>query len=56
MATPVKTSSPLKMVREYFGMNLAQMKAEWTTLPQSDKDAIIGGITPDADGNRTETY
>lgn len=43
--------SPLKLVREYFGMSLAEMKAEWTTLPAKDKAEILAGLT---DG--TETY
>lgn len=45
------TVSPLKLVREYFGMSLAEMKAEWTTLPAKDKAEILAGLT---DG--TETY
>ncbi|MFD4574270.1 hypothetical protein ACFWNK_19910 [Streptomyces sp. NPDC058417] len=40
----VKAPSPLKLVREFFGLNLAEMKKEWTTLPQADKDSIISGL------------
>lgn len=36
--------SGLKLVREFFGMTLAQMKAEWTILPQKDKDEILSGL------------
>lgn len=39
-----KTPSPLKLVREFFGMNLQQMKTEWQTLPQKDKDEITAGL------------
>lgn len=27
----VKPASPLKLVRTFFGLNLAQMKSEWST-------------------------
>lgn len=37
-------ASPLKLVRDFFGMTLAEMKAEWTTLPQKDKDEILSGL------------
>lgn len=45
--------SPLKLVREYFGMTLQQMKAEWSNggLSAEEKAQIVEGI---ADG--TETY
>jgi hypothetical protein len=45
--------SPLKLVRDYFGMTLQEMKAEWSQggLTAAEKDAIVKGIT---DG--TETY
>lgn len=37
--------SPIKLVKDFFGMDLKQMKAEWTTLPQKDKDDILKGLT-----------
>jgi hypothetical protein len=37
--------SPLKVVREFFGMSLAEMKAEWVPLSQEDKDDILKGLT-----------
>lgn len=37
--------SPLKMVREFFGMNLAQMKAEWVPMSEKDKQDILSGLT-----------
>lgn len=45
--------SPLKLVREYFDMKLAQMKDEWSNggLTTLDKEQIVQGLT---DG--TETY
>lgn len=42
--------SPLKMVRDFFGMSLAEMKSEWTTMPEKDKQEIIKGLT---DGSLT---
>lgn len=50
IVAPAKPASPLKLVREFFGMNMAQMKAEWTTMAQADKDQISGGL---ADGTLT---
>lgn len=49
----------IKQVKEYFGMNLAEMKAEWTGTGQPDnkrltpldKEQIQAGI-----GNGTFTY
>lgn len=49
-------ASPLKLVRTFFGLNLTEMKAEWTTLPQADKDDIIKGLTPDDKGVASLTY
>lgn len=49
--TVTKTPSPLKMVRDFFGLKLADMKTEWTPMPQKDKDQIIAGLT-----NGTLTY
>ena len=43
--------SPLKLIREYFGMTLQEMKAEWAPLPAEVKAQLIEGIT-----NGTETY
>lgn len=47
--------SPLKLVREFFGMSLAEMKAEWGSLPEmkaewktltpKDKAEIVAGLT-----------
>lgn len=48
---PAKPASPLKLVREFFGMNMTEMKAEWTTMGQADKDQISGGLA-----NGTLTY
>lgn len=36
--------SPLKMVREFFGMSLAEMKNEWVPLPNEDKEQILRGL------------
>lgn len=36
--------SPLKMVREFFGMTLAEMKSEWVPLSEKDKEDIFQGI------------
>lgn len=36
--------SVLKLVREFFGMSLQEMKAEWTTLPAADKAQIEKGL------------
>lgn len=38
-------ASPLKMVREFFGMSLAEMKTEWVPLPEKDKQEIIKGLS-----------
>lgn len=51
MVAEMPAPSILKMVKEYFGMNLAQMKAEWTPLSPADKADIEKGLR---DG--TETY
>lgn len=44
--TPV---SPLRLVQQFFGFKLSEMKAQYTTLPQKDKDDLIKGLTPDAE-------
>lgn len=36
--------SPLKMVREFFGMNLTEMKSEWVPMPNKDKEEIVKGL------------
>jgi hypothetical protein len=43
--------SVLKLVKEFFGMTLKDMKAEWTTLPAKDKAEIESGLR-----NGTLTY
>lgn len=45
--------SPLKLVRDYFGMTLQEMKKEWSNggLTAEEKQDIVHGIM---DG--TETY
>lgn len=58
MATP---NTPIKQVKEFFGMNLAQMKDEWIQkelpdgdpkkLTEADKAQLLEGI-----GNGTLTY
>lgn len=50
--TPVKVPGALKMVREFFGFKLAEMKAEWTNggLSDTEKAAIVSGL---ADGSYT---
>lgn len=43
-----KTDAPkynLRAIKEFFGMNLAQMKAEFIGLPEKDKEQIDAGIT-----------
>lgn len=49
-------ASPLKLVRDFFGFKLAEMKTEWSTLPQKDKDDILKGLTPNEDGVASLTY
>jgi hypothetical protein len=34
-----------KNVKEFFGMNLAEMKAEWMTLGQDDRNDILRGLS-----------
>lgn len=54
MATP---ASPLKLIKEFFGLKLAEMKAEYSSLPQTDKDDLIKGLTPDPEtGVPSYTY
>jgi hypothetical protein len=47
MAAVVAPPSPLKLVREFFGLKLPEMKALYMPLPQTDKDDLIKGLTPD---------
>lgn len=44
--TAAKKASPLKLIREYFGMNLADMKKEWTNggLSADEKAQLVAGI------------
>lgn len=44
-ATETKAPSSLKLVRDFFGLKLADMKTEWTPMPQADKNQIIAGLT-----------
>lgn len=37
--------SPLKLIREFFGMSMAEMKAEWVPLPEKDKAQLVQGLT-----------
>lgn len=44
--------SPLKLIREFFGMNLTEMKDEYAKgakfpLTEKDKTQLIAGLTPD---------
>jgi len=34
----------LTQVRDYFGMNGAQMRQEWTALTQEEKDFFLNGV------------
>lgn len=43
--------SVLKLVKEFFGMKLSEMKAEWTPLSAKDKADIESGLR-----NGTLTY
>lgn len=45
MTTPVKTVSPVALVRKFFGMNLAEMKSEWSPMSTEDKADIVKGLT-----------
>lgn len=38
--------TPLKLIRDFFGMNMNEMKAEWTQggLTEKDKEQIIAGL------------
>jgi len=38
-------TATVKTVREFFGMTLAEMKAEWIPMDKADKDAILTGLT-----------
>lgn len=50
-------ASPLKLIKTFFGMNLAEMKAEFTTLPAKDREDLTQGLTPDpATGEPSYTY
>jgi hypothetical protein len=40
-------TSPLRLVQEFFGFKLSEMKAQYVALPQSDKDDLIAALTPD---------
>lgn len=42
--TDNKGVSPVKLVKDFFGMNLAQMKSEWMGLPEKDKAEILAGL------------
>ena len=44
---PVK---PLKLVRDFFGFGLSEMKREWVPMPEADKAQIIKGLS---DGSLT---
>lgn len=35
----------MKDVREFFGMSLPEMKAEWVSLPDKDKADILAGLS-----------
>ena len=44
-------AASIKEVKEFFGMTLPEMKAEWIPLPEKDKKEIMEGI-----GNGSLTY
>lgn len=48
----------LKAVRDYFGLKLADMKAEWTNggLTDADKAELLSGLLPNEQGVVTLTY
>lgn len=35
----------MKDVREFFGMSLPEMKAEWVPLTDAEKAQILGGLS-----------
>lgn len=39
------TVSPLKMVREFFGMTMPEMKVELVPMSDKDKAEIVQGLT-----------
>ena len=43
---PTPAQSDLKAVREFFGMDLPEMKAEWAKggLTSKDREQVAGGI------------
>ncbi|MGW6789970.1 hypothetical protein [Streptomyces chartreusis] len=45
--TPNKPAGGLKLVREFFGLNMQQMKAEWMGggLTDQDKAEILAGLS-----------
>lgn len=49
----METKATIKDVKEFFGMNLSEMKAEWMQggLTNQDKEDLMKGI-----GNGTLTY
>jgi len=54
MATPV---SPLKLVREFFGLKLADMKEMYQPMSAEDKADLVSGLTPDPEtGVPSYTY
>lgn len=38
-------NATVKEVKEFFGMTLAEMKAEWVTLPSKDREDILKGLS-----------
>lgn len=56
-ASTAVATSPLKLVREFFGMKLADMKSEYQPLPQADKTDLVSALTPDPEtGVPSYTY
>lgn len=45
--TPNKPAGGLRAVRDFFGMKLQDMKAEWTNggLTEDDKAELLAGLT-----------
>lgn len=44
--TETRTGSPLKLIRDFFGLTLQEMKNEWTKggLTDADKAEIASGL------------
>lgn len=40
-----KKAGGVKLVREFFGMSMQELKAEWVPLSEKDKGEILAGLS-----------